>query len=115
MTRKNLIIILVTVIMCGALALIAVRAHDVPRVATGFVAHMLCSQTFVSGLDSDQVFAESTAAMPGTGLITWAMDYKIDRARRDVTVTLLGGGQSHAVFREGLGCTLSHGGAASAS
>ena len=109
MTRKNLIIVLVTTALCGALALTAVRAHDAPRVATGFVAHTLCSQTFVSGLDPDQVFAESTAAMPGTGLITWAMDYKIDRARKDVTVTLLGGGQSRAVFREGLGCYLSHG------
>jgi CubicO group peptidase (beta-lactamase class C family) len=108
-TRKNPIIILVTAILCGAVALAAVRAHDVPRVATGFVAHSLCSQTFVSGLDPNQVFAESTAAMPGTGLITWAMDYKIDRARKDVTVTLLGGGQSHAVFREGLGCYLTHG------
>jgi CubicO group peptidase (beta-lactamase class C family) len=108
-TRKNLVIVLVTTALCGALALTAVRAHDAPRVATGFVAHTLCSQTFVSGLDPDQVFAESTAAMPGTGLITWAMDYKIDRARKDVTVTLLGGGQSHAVFREGLGCYLSHG------
>jgi CubicO group peptidase (beta-lactamase class C family) len=108
-TRKNLIIVLVTTALCGALALTAVRAHDAPRVATGFVAHTLCSQTFVSGLDPDQVFLESTAAMPGTGLITWAMDYKIDRARKDVTVTLLGGGQSRAVFREGLGCYLSHG------
>ena len=47
--------------------------------------------------------------MPGAGLITWGMDYRIDRARKDVNVTLFGGGQSHAVFREGLGCYLSHG------
>jgi CubicO group peptidase (beta-lactamase class C family) len=107
-TRKNLTILLVTTTLCGAVALTAVRAHDAPRVATGFVAHILCSQTFVSGLDPDQVFAETTAAMPGTGLITWAMDYRIDRARKDVTVTLLGGGQSHAVFREGLGCYVAH-------
>src|ERR1700687_1293632 len=83
-TRKNPIIVLVTTALCGALALTAVRAHDAPRVATGFVAHILCSETFVSGLDPDQVFSESTAAMPGTGLTAWAMDYKIDRARRDV-------------------------------
>jgi CubicO group peptidase (beta-lactamase class C family) len=108
MTRKNRIILLVTITLCAALALTAVRAHDAPRVATGFVAHIHCSETFVSGLDPDRVFSETTAAMPGTGLITWAMDYTIDRARKDVTVTLLGGGQSHAVFREGLGCALSH-------
>jgi CubicO group peptidase (beta-lactamase class C family) len=107
-TRKNLTILLVTTTLCGAVAFTAVRAHDAPLVATGFVAHILCSQAFVSGLDPDQVFAETTAAMPGTGLITWAIDYRIDRARKDVTVTLLGGGQSRAVFREGLGCYVSH-------
>jgi hypothetical protein len=107
-TPKNRIIILVTTFVGGALALTAVRAHDAPRVATGFVAHILCSDTFVSGLDPDRVFSETTAAMPGAGPITWAMDYKIDRARKEVTVTLFGGAQSHAVFREGLGCYLSH-------
>jgi hypothetical protein len=108
-TRKNRILLFIMAIMVGALALAAVRARDASRVATGFVAHVLCSETFVSGLDSDSVFSETMAAMPGTGLITWALDYTIDRARKDVTVTLLGGGQSHAVFREGLGCYLSHG------
>jgi CubicO group peptidase (beta-lactamase class C family) len=107
-TRNNKIILLVTTTLCGALALTAVRAHDAPQVATGFVAHTLCSETFVSGLDPDRVFSETTAAMPGTGLITWAIHYKVDRARRDVTVTLLGGGQSRAVYREGLGCYVAH-------
>jgi CubicO group peptidase (beta-lactamase class C family) len=108
-TRKNKIILLVTTTLCGALALSAVRAHDVPKVATGFAANILCSETFVSGLDPDKVFSETMAAMPGTGLITWALDYKVDRTRKDVTVTLLGGGRSHAVYREGLGCYLDHG------
>jgi hypothetical protein len=49
-------------------------------------------------------------AMPGTSLITWAMDTEVDRARKDVTVTLFGLGRSHAVYREGLGCYLDHGG-----
>ncbi len=47
--------------------------------------------------------------MPGTGLITWAMDYRVDRVRKDVTVTLLGLGRSHAVYRGELGCFLDHG------
>jgi CubicO group peptidase (beta-lactamase class C family) len=107
-TRKNNIILIVTTALCGALALTVVRAHDAPRVATGFVAHTLCSETFVSGLDPDRVLSESTAAMPGTGLISWAMSYTVDRARKDVTVTLLGGASSRAVWREGLGCYVAH-------
>ncbi len=57
----------------------------------------------------ERIFAETTAAMPGAGLITWALNYRVDRARKDVTVTLLGFGRSHAVYREDLGCYLDHG------
>ncbi|AND86544.1 MULTISPECIES: serine hydrolase domain-containing protein [Bradyrhizobium] len=111
MTRRRKIILLTTTIVAAGLALGAARAHDVPRIATGFVADILCSETFVSGLDIRRTFAETMDAMPGTSLITWAMDYQVDRARKDVTVTLFGIGRSHAVYREGLGCTLEHGAA----
>jgi CubicO group peptidase (beta-lactamase class C family) len=50
--------------------------------------------------------------MPGVGLITWALNYRVDRMRKDVTVTLFGLGRSHAVYREGMGCYLDHGGVA---
>src|SRR5437762_7584143 len=109
--RRNLILILASATALSALALSAARARDVLKVATGFVANVVCTETFVSGLDPARVFAETTSAMPGAGLIAWALDYKVDRARKDVTVTLLGLGKSHAVYRgEGLGCYLDHGG-----
>ena len=112
MVRRNLILILACATALGALALSAARARDAPKVATGFVASVLCAETFVSGLDPARVFAETVSAMPGTGLISWALDYRIDRTRKDVTVTLFGIGRSHAVYRgEGLGCYLDHGGA----
>lgn len=109
MTRRKLILILAASTALGALGWSAARARDVPRVATGFVANILCSETFVSGLDPRRDFTETTEAMPGVGLITWAMDYQVDRQRKDVSVTLFGFGRSHAVYREGLGCTLDHG------
>lgn len=109
MTRRRKIILLTTTIACAGLALGAARARDVPKVATGFVADTLCAETFVSGLDPSRDLAETTDAMPGVGLLTWAMDFQVDRARKDVTVTLFGIGRSHAVYREGLGCTLEHG------
>lgn len=111
MTRRRKIILLTTAIACAGLALGAARARDVPRVATGFIAATLCAETFVSGLDPSRNLAETTDAMPGAGLLTWAMDFQVDRTRRDVTVTLFGIGRSHAVYREGLGCTLEHGAA----
>jgi len=109
MTRRKLIIIVATTTALSALALGVARAHDLPKVATGFVANVVCSETFVSGQDPDKVFADTTAAMPGAGLITWAMDYKVDRTAKDVTVTLFGLGASHAVYRGALGCYLDHG------
>src|SRR5690242_11072955 len=107
-TRRQIVLLTATITAAG-LALGAARARDVPKVATGFVADILCSETFVSGLDPQRNFTETTDAMPGTGLITWAMDTRVDRVRKDVTVTLFGVGRSRAVYREGLGCTLDHG------
>src|SRR5437016_6281884 len=88
--RRNLILILASTTALSALALTAARARDVPEVATGFVANVVCTETFVSGLDPARVFAETMSAMPGTGMISWALDYRVDRARKDVTVTLFG-------------------------
>ncbi len=71
---------------------------------------MLCSETFVSGLDPGCNLAETTDAMPGTGLLD--MGDELCRSIAPVRmsrVTLFGVRRSHAVYREGLGCTLEHG------
>jgi CubicO group peptidase (beta-lactamase class C family) len=112
MTKRRLIVILATTAVTGALLYTAARARDVPKVATGFVANILCSETLVSGLDPEKTFVETTDAMPGASLLTWAMDFRVDRARKDVAVTLFGLGRSRAVYRNGVGCYLDHGGAA---
>jgi len=109
-SRRNLLLILAATTALGALALTAARARDVPKVATGFIANVICSETFVSGLDPQRIISETTTAMPGAGLISWAMSYNVDRTRKDVTVTLFGLGRAHAVYREGMGCYLDHGG-----
>ncbi len=109
MTGRRTILLLAASTALAVFAFAVVRARDVPKVATGFLASVLCSETFVSGLDPAKSLSETSAAMPGTGLLTWAMDYRLDRAREDVTVTLLGFGRSHAAYRSGLGCRLVHG------
>ena len=108
-TKRRLILTLAATTALSALALTAVRARDIPKVATGFVANVICSETFVTGADPARIFAETTAAMPGAGLIGWALNYKVDRALGDVSVTLFGLGRSRAVYRDGLGCHLDHG------
>ena len=73
MTRRRKIILLTTAVACIGLAFGAARARNAPQVATGFLADILCAETFISGLDPQRTFTETTDAMPGTGLITWAM------------------------------------------
>src|ERR1700733_674651 len=109
MTPRRLILLLATTAALGALVFTAARARDVPKVATGFVADILCSSTFVSGLDPERVLSETVDAMPGVNWIAWTLHADVDRTRRDVTVTLLGLGRSHAIYRDGYGCTLDHG------
>jgi CubicO group peptidase (beta-lactamase class C family) len=77
------------------------------RVATGSVSRGLCDAVFVAGLDPARQFGEEQAPMMRG--IAWALDYRVDRARREVRASVLGGFAARAVFRPGLGCLLMHG------
>jgi CubicO group peptidase (beta-lactamase class C family) len=78
------------------------------RVATGFVAHNICSKSFVSELDPQTVFAETTDRA-GIHLLRWVLKYDLDRTGRTVDASLAGLLGSRAAFREGFGCVLLHG------
>ena len=51
------------------------------RVATGFVAHTICSKTFVSGLDPQTVFSETTDRR-GIRRLRWVLRYHLDRGQQ---------------------------------
>ena len=87
---------------------IVYRPDRAIRVATGLVAHNVCSKSFVSGLDPDTVFAE-TIDRAGIRLLSWGLKYRLDRAAQSVDASLAGLLGSHAIFHEGLGCVLAHG------
>lgn len=107
--RRDLFSLLAATIVL-AVGLAAVRARAIPRVATGFVAGLICSTTFVSGLDPRRIMAETRDAMPGVSFISWGLHADIDRVRKAVTVTLFGFGRNRSVYRDGLGCALEHDG-----
>jgi CubicO group peptidase (beta-lactamase class C family) len=77
-------------------------------VVTGYVAHNVCSKTFVSGLDPQTVFSE-TADRAVIRRLRFALTYQLDRAGQTVDASLAGFFGSHAAFREGFGCQLVHG------
>jgi CubicO group peptidase (beta-lactamase class C family) len=98
-----------TAILAGLAALIAVRHPErAIRVATGVVAHNVCSKSFVSGLDPQTVFNE-TMDRAGLRRLRWGMNYHLDPTAQTVDASLNGLFGSHAVFHEGLGCVLEHG------
>jgi CubicO group peptidase (beta-lactamase class C family) len=74
------------------------------RVATGYISHVVCSYVFVSGLDPTRVTEEHIAGNPAFNRINWAVRQEVDHARREVRVRVLGGFESRAVYRDGLGC-----------
>jgi len=77
------------------------------RVATGVVAHNVCSKSFVSGLDPQSVFTE-TIERDGLRRLRWLLRYQVDRPARTVDASVAGMLGSHAVFHEGFGCVLKH-------
>src|SRR3982074_854089 len=61
MISRKLIANAGAVILAVPIALFAIfRPDRALHVATGFVAHIVCTKTFVSGLDPQTVFAEIT-------------------------------------------------------
>ena len=99
----------VVVLVALAVAGVVYRGDRALRTGTGTVAHDLCSETFVSQLDPDQVFAESLKPRPGLRWIAWALNHSVDHGRREARASLLGTLASRAVFRDGVGCVLVHG------
>ncbi|HEY0851617.1 MAG TPA: serine hydrolase, partial [Bradyrhizobium sp.] len=78
------------------------------RLATGGVAHLICSKTFVSGLDPQTVFTE-TLERPGFRRLRYVMDFRIDRKAGTAEASTLGLFRSQAAFHDGFGCVERHG------
>ena len=92
----------------AAVAVVMFRPDRAIRVATGFVAHNVCSKSFVSGLDPATVFAE-TIDRSGIRLLRPVLRYQLDRTGNTVDASVAGIFGSRAAFHEGLGCVLPHG------
>lgn len=97
-------------LMLAALAGLGVhfRVDRAIRLANGSAAHLVCSKTFVSGLDPQSVFAE-TLERPGFRRLRHVMSFRIDRQAGTVDTSALGLFGGHAAFHDGFGCVERHG------
>jgi CubicO group peptidase (beta-lactamase class C family) len=96
------------VLTATAAAGVITRPDRAIRVATGVVAHNVCSKTFVSRLDPQTVFAE-TIGRDGLRRLRLVLRMQVDRAAKTVDASAAGLLGSRAVFHDGLGCVLLHG------
>jgi CubicO group peptidase (beta-lactamase class C family) len=108
LVSKKLIAGALLILTVPAALCVAYRPDRAIRVATGFVAHNVCSKTFVSGLDLQTVFSETTERS-GIRSLRWGLKYHLDRTGRTVDASLAGLLGSRAVFHDGFGCVLLHG------
>lgn len=98
-----------TLVLAAVVASAAIfRPDSAIRVATGLVAHNVCSKSFVSGLDPQSVFAE-TVDRDGIRLLRSVLRYRLDRGAGTVDASVAGLFDSRAAFHEGFGCVLLHG------
>jgi len=89
-----------------ATAIGILRPDKTVRVVTGLVAHSLCSETLVSGIDPEATRREMLAPMPGVRRLLPLMSINIDRDRGSVTAAIAGLFANRAVFHRGYGCNL---------
>jgi hypothetical protein len=108
-SRKWIVFVAVALVFTAlAGAGIYFRPDQALRVATGYVAHNVCSKTFVSGLDPQAVFAE-VSDRAGIRRLRHLLRFNIDRNTRTVDASTLGLFGSRAAFHDGLGCVDQHG------
>ena len=106
--RKWVVVAIAILIAALAGASVYFRPDRAIRLATGFVAHNVCSKTFVSGLDPQVVFAEFSDRA-GIRRLRHVLRFDLDRTARTVDASTLGLFRSRAAFHDGLGCVELHG------
>src|SRR5260370_42702317 len=99
-----------TVVLAVLIAVCATYRPDrAIRVATGFVADTVCAKIFVSGLDPQTVFAETTDRA-GIRRLRPLLGYHLDRVGKTIDASVAGLFGSPAAFHDGFGFVLFHGG-----
>jgi hypothetical protein len=101
--RKWVVVAAAICVAALAGASVYFRPDRAIRVATGYVAHNVCSKTFVSGLDPQAVFVE-VSDRAGIRRLRHLLRFDIDRGARTVDASTLGLFRSRAAFHDGLGC-----------
>ena len=96
--------LMVALLVAGG-ALVAPSLYRTAVLGSGVMAQLLCSGTFVSGRNPAAVVTEDLSG-PGYEPLSF-FQWHVERENKRVTASLFGLGERSALFRDGLGCTLS--------
>ena len=96
--------LMVALLLTGGV-LMAPSLYRTAVLGSGVMAQLLCSNTFVSGRDPEAVVTEDLSG-PGYEPLSF-FQWQVERQNKRVIASLFGLGERSALFREGLGCTLS--------
>src|SRR3974390_3210125 len=65
----------------SVLGAVAAAERTPVRGLTGLTSHVICSDTFISGLPPGEAFDEVVATRPGLGIAKWGLSYTVDREK----------------------------------
>lgn len=98
--RLFLAVLVIIVIVVSAAGWYLYKALPI---GTGHTAKYICSATFLSGRDPQEVFQTDVAPV---NILSKIIEASVDWEKKSVTAVALGLMQSTAVYRPGCGCTL---------
>lgn len=103
-SRKKLIVFLLIVVVACAGILGWPSLRQTLMVGTGYAAKRMCSEVYVAGRDAQGVWDVDLALLPLP-----ILSYSMEPEQKIAMVSSLGLVEQTAVWREGLGCTLTNG------
>ncbi|RUT33631.1 class C beta-lactamase-related serine hydrolase [Paenibacillus zeisoli] len=106
-TKRRLTLLVIGVLLALFACLLVVLDQPL-KVASGFASKEICSVTFVSGLNPDQVYSDMIEPEGAMKYISGLIDYDVNREKHEVTTTIAGLYKTRAAYGEGIGCTLVH-------
>lgn len=77
-------------------------------VASGFTSHLLCSESFISGQSAQEIFIQRIQPNGLMWLLEPLMRFEVDRNTQEARTSIAGQYETRAVYREQLGCVLTH-------
>ena len=94
------------VLIVAAVPLALFRPDRAIQIASGAVAHNICSAGFLSGRDPQLVVRDELLDEPGMALLRPFLSYGVDGPRQEAHATIAGLFESRARFIPGRGCRL---------